>query len=190
MEEKLKQTVFYRLSCNSFHIQEWRLRLIQTSNRFFKCQRQLWSDFLIVPGLKIVVRLEEQGERSCPPDAQKEIDSSKRFWLKLATPLLPPLALAQAFLDFHAAVHWEASCFLLHLSLSSQGSVGHWRSMSWEAMCSVEPPKSCLPGHVFTLLSPTFPICVMRWWPPFSQVSLRVKWNSPWKSICCILGTQ
>ena len=41
--------------------------------QILKCKGQLQSDSLKVSGLKILVRLGEQGQRSCPPAVQVEI---------------------------------------------------------------------------------------------------------------------
>ena len=51
-----------------------RLRIPPNSNweQILKCQGQLQSESLKVPGLNILVRLGEQGQRSCPPAVQIE----------------------------------------------------------------------------------------------------------------------
>lgn len=93
-----------------------RVKTPLNSNRehILKCQRQLQSDYRKVAGLKILVRLGKQEERSCPPAVQIEIDSSKRSQLKPAIPLLSPTGSWAGLSQF-------SCCTLLHC-LSSQGS--------------------------------------------------------------------
>ena len=56
--------------------------------QILKCKGQLQSDSLKVSGLKILVRLGEQGQRSCPPAVQVEICLQK-VSLDLPAPLPP-----------------------------------------------------------------------------------------------------
>lgn len=78
-EIKAETNCFLRRFCKSLHMQELKTPLNSNWEQILKCQGQLGSDSFKVPGLKILVSLKEQGERSCTPAVQIEIVDSTRF---------------------------------------------------------------------------------------------------------------
>lgn len=112
-EEKLKLlfTAFFFFFFCKLSYPRLKTPLNPKWEQIFKCQGQLQSDSLKVPGLKILVRPGEQGERNCPPAVQIEIIeivAYKTSLLKPAIPLLPDNATSSPMVRKEVEVKdWE-----------------------------------------------------------------------------------
>lgn len=170
-----------------------KIQLNPNREQILKCQGQLQNDSF---------RPRTQNTCQAGRTKKKKLSSScstKNLFLQnipvkaghsspFPTPVLRLASLFPFTLGFHAA-HREAVpyCNCAHPATSLPGAL-----KKHEKMYSREPAWIPRAWRWVSSLhwAPLFLRMLWGRWPPFLQISLEIKWSSPWKSICCIVGIQ